>query len=117
MQEFVSSCRALHELKSYRYLAEGLKSDGRIGIAVGVLQHALVNVQKNIPGEESWRLIFKGEIDNLSGLLQKYERENEFVWREKIPDADELPVLEGKKIVGVIPYIPKKWERELVFKI
>ncbi|KAM7468387.1 hypothetical protein LguiB_015949 [Lonicera macranthoides] len=115
--EFISSCRALHELKSCKYLAEGLKSDGHIGIAVGVLQHALSNAQKNIPGEESWKLVFKQEIDNLTGLLRKYEHENEFVWREKIPDPDELPVLEGKKIVGVIPYNPQKWERELVFKI
>lgn len=70
-----------------------------------------------MPGEESWRSVFKQEIDEVSALLRKYEHENDFVWREKIPLHDELPIPEGKKIVNYIAYHPQRWERALVFKI
>ncbi|CAL5419129.1 unnamed protein product [Camellia sinensis] len=93
--DFISSSKALHELKSYKFLAEGLKIAGQVGAAIGVLRHGLTNVQKKTPGEESWRLVFKQEIDEVTALLRKYEHENDFVWREKIPDHDELPIPEG----------------------
>ncbi|PSR91195.1 BRO1 domain-containing protein [Actinidia chinensis var. chinensis] len=115
--EFISSCKALHELRSYKSLAEGLKDAGQIGVAVGILHHALNYVQKKMPGEESWRLVFKQEIDEVAALLRKYEHENEVVWYEKIPPHDELPIPEGKKIVSHIAYHPQRWERALVFKI
>uniref|UniRef100_A0A5B7ASP1 BRO1 domain-containing protein n=1 Tax=Davidia involucrata TaxID=16924 RepID=A0A5B7ASP1_DAVIN len=115
--DFISSCKALHELRSYKYLAEGLKIAGQVGVAVGVLSYALINAQKKFPGEDSWRLVFKREIDEITGLLRKYEHENEFVWHEKIPIHDELPLPEGNKIVSFIPYHPQRWERALVFKI
>ncbi|GFZ18503.1 hypothetical protein Acr_27g0002420 [Actinidia rufa] len=95
--DFVSSCKALHELRSYKYLADGLKVAGQIGVAVGILRHALNYVQKKIPGEESWRLVFKQETDEVSALLRKYEHENEVVWYEKIPPHDELPIPEDRK--------------------
>ena len=70
-----------------------------------------------MPGEESWRLVFKQETDEVASLLRKYEHENEVVWYEKIPPHDELPIPEGKKIVSHIAYHPQRWERALVFKI
>lgn len=115
--EFILSCKSLHELRSYKYLAEALKTDGQIGIAAGVLRQALTNSPKNMSGEESWRSVISQEVDILTELLRKYEHENEFVWREKIPIHDELPLPQGKKIVSHIPYHPQKWERALVFKI
>ncbi|XP_059655545.1 uncharacterized protein LOC132302651 [Cornus florida] len=114
--DFISSCKAVHELRSCKYLAEDLKIASQVGVAVGVLRRALINAQKNLPGEESWRLVFKKEIDDVTGLIRKYEHENEFVWREKIPSDDDLPLPQGKRIVSFLPYHPQRWERALVFK-
>lgn len=114
--EFISSCSTLHEMKSFKYLAEGLRNDGQIGTAVGVLQLALANA-KSMPKEESWRLVSKQVIDDLTELLRKYEHENDFVWHEKVPKIDELPFPQAVKVVSIIPYQPQKWERMLVFKI
>ncbi|PRQ40410.1 putative BRO1 domain-containing protein [Rosa chinensis] len=117
--EFITSCKALHELKSQKYLAESLKNnnDGQFGVSVGLLRRALINAKRKIPSEESWKSVFKKEIDDFAELLRKHEHENEFVWHEKIPSGDELPKPEGTKIASVIPYNPKRWERELAFKI
>ncbi|KAJ9163371.1 hypothetical protein P3X46_023048 [Hevea brasiliensis] len=104
--EFITSCKALHELRSQTYFAEGLKNDGQVGIAIG-----------KIPVEDSWKTFFRKEIENSADTLRKFEHENEFVWHEKIPSGDELPLLQGHKIVKIEPYRPKKWERELAFKI
>ncbi|OMP06819.1 hypothetical protein COLO4_07880 [Corchorus olitorius] len=115
--EFLSSCKALHELRSLIYLAEGLKTADQVGVAVGVLRDALINARKKVPGEESWRSIFRKEIDAAADLLRRLEHENEFVWHENIPCGDELPLPQGNKIANAIPYEPQRWERELSFKI
>lgn len=115
--DFISSCKALHDLRSQKYLAEGLKISGQIGVAIGLLRDALTNAKKKMPGEESWQLALGQEIASVSETLRKFENENEFVWHEKIPLGDELPLPEGKKIVSFIPFNPQRWERELVFKI
>lgn len=105
----------LHELKSYKYMAESLKVDGKIGAAVGVLQHGLANAGKSTPKGEAWRLVFKQSIEEITELLRKFEHENDFVWHEKIPDRHELPLPETVKIVSSIPYNPQRWEKQLVF--
>ena len=115
VQEFISSCRALNRLRGQKYLAESFS--GQIGISVGVLRLALLDVKKKMPGEESWNSIFRMEIDDATESLRKFEYENDFVWREKVATGDELPLPEGNKIVSAIPYEPKRWERELAFKI
>ncbi|CAA2989631.1 Hypothetical predicted protein [Olea europaea subsp. europaea] len=116
LSEFISSCKILHEMKSFKYLAESLRSDGQIGTAIGVLQRALANA-KRVPREESWRLVSNQVIDDLTQLLRKYEYENDFVWHEKVPKIDELPFPQAVKVVSFIPYQPQMWERMLVFKI
>lgn len=115
--EFISSCKALHELRSQKYLAESLKGTSQVGVAIGVLCDALQNVTKKMPGEESHNSVFRKEIDAAADLLRKLEHENEFVWHDKIASGDELPSLQGSRIVNAIPYHPKRWERELVFKL
>ncbi|KAH6763001.1 hypothetical protein C2S52_020434 [Perilla frutescens var. hirtella] len=117
--DFMSCCKTLHELMGYKYHVEGLKNDGKIGVGIGILRWALGNARKSIPKEESWRVVNQQVIDELSGLLQKYEHENEFVWHEKIPFDDELPLPlpQAARIVSPIPYHPQKWERELMFKL
>lgn len=107
----------LHELLSYKYLAESLKIEGQIGFAIGVLLRVIQSSEKHTPREESWRIVYKQVIDDLTVLLLKYEHENEFVWHEKIPMQDELPVPQGVKIVSSIPYQPRRWERTLVFRM
>ncbi|KAL3578531.1 hypothetical protein D5086_020035 [Populus alba] len=89
--EFISSCKALHELRSKKHLAEGLRNDGQVGASVGVLCDALISSKKKTPGEDSWKAVFKNEIEIVANTLRKFEYENEFVWREKIPHGDELP--------------------------
>ncbi|XP_009782207.1 uncharacterized protein LOC107815791 isoform X2 [Nicotiana tabacum] len=117
LMDYITTSNMLHELLSYKYLAESLKIEGQIGFAIGVLRHVIQNAEKHIPREKSWRLVHKQLIDDLTGRLQKYEHENEFVWHEKIPMHDELPVPQGVTIVSPIPYQPQRWERTLVFKI
>lgn len=117
VQEFILSCKAIHELRSQKYLAESVKIAGQVGVSVGVLRLALNNIKKKMPGEESWKSVFRNEIYDVSETLRKFEHENEFVWHEKIASGDELPLPQGKTIVSIIPYNRQIWERELVFKI
>ncbi|XP_074326728.1 uncharacterized protein LOC141664673 [Apium graveolens] len=94
--DFVSTCKAIHELRSYKYLAESLRSDSQIGFALGVLQHVQITTQKiKLPSKASWRSVLKEEVDSVTGLIGKYEYENNFVWNYKIPPKHELPCLEG----------------------
>lgn len=118
MQDFLLSCQTLHELTSYKYHAQVLRTDGKIGVGIGVLRWALAKATKSVPREESWRSVYHQVIDELTKLLQKYEHENEFVWHEKIPyDDNELPSPRAVRIVSAIPYFPQKWERALMFKL
>ena len=107
----------MHELKGQKYLAESLKASGQIGAAIGLLQLKLADVKKKVPREEEWKSIFRKEIKDASKVLRKLLHENDFIWREKIPSGDDLPVPEGTRIVSYMPYSPKRWERQLAFKM
>lgn len=111
------SCKSLHELKCFRYMAEGLEEDGKIGVAIAVLDGAISNAKKSMPREESWRMVVKEAVDELALLLRKYERHNEFVWYNKVPCNNQLPLPKSQKIVSLIPYQPLKLETKLVFKM
>ena len=116
----MSTCKALHELKSYKHFADSLKtdSDSQIGNAIGVLQHAQNTIQKNkLPSKESWRSVIKHELETVSALIRKYEHENNFIWNKKIPPKHELPFPEGKKIVDIIPYEPQRPEQKIILKL
>ncbi|XP_010263087.1 PREDICTED: BRO1 domain-containing protein BROX [Nelumbo nucifera] len=115
--DFISSCRALHTLRSQKYLAEDLKTAGQVGVAIGVLRRALENSKEKMPREKSWHLVFRQEMDVVSEMLRRLEHENDFVWHEKVHSGDELPSVQGMRIVSPIPYCSQRWERELVFKI
>ncbi|KAL8533400.1 hypothetical protein ACS0TY_009692 [Phlomoides rotata] len=95
--DYILSCKRLHELRYYKYAAEGLKDDGEIGVAIGVLRLALWSAKKDVPKEESWRSVFKQVTDDLTVILRKYEHENEFVWYEKVPCNNDLPLPQGVK--------------------
>eukprot|EP00262_Sarcandra_glabra_P007873 TRINITY_DN20962_c0_g1_i1.p1 TRINITY_DN20962_c0_g1~~TRINITY_DN20962_c0_g1_i1.p1 ORF type:complete len:391 (-),score=60.22 TRINITY_DN20962_c0_g1_i1:193-1365(-) len=113
--EFIFSSGALHKLRSHRCLANDLMEVGQVGFAIKVLQLAMDHSKEKMPKEESWRAVFKQEMDAIGELLRKYEHENEVVWHEKLPRVVELPKLEGKRIVSAIPYHPERWERNLIF--
>ncbi|XP_015895684.3 uncharacterized protein LOC107429501 isoform X1 [Ziziphus jujuba] len=115
--EFVSCCRALHELRSRKFVAENLKTASQMGFSIGVLRQALIDVRRKLPSKESWKSIFKKEMDEVAEFLRKLEHENTFIWNERVPSSDELPIPEGNKIVNIIPYHPKRWEREIFFKL
>ncbi|KAL8531644.1 hypothetical protein ACS0TY_008294 [Phlomoides rotata] len=115
--EFVFSCKTLHELMSYKYFVEGLKTEGKIGMAIGILRLGIENARRSMPKEESWRLVSQQVVDELTGLLQKYEHENEFVWHEKVPFDDQFTLPTPTRIVSLIPYQPPRWERTLIFKL
>ncbi len=66
-------------------------------------------------GDDTWKIAFRQEQDALQNMLRKCDNENDFIWREKIPRKDELPVLEGLKIVASIPYQPFGLDREFIF--
>ncbi|KAJ4841362.1 hypothetical protein Tsubulata_016493 [Turnera subulata] len=90
--EFISSAKALHELRSQKFVAESLKEESQLGFAIGVLRCALSNTKKKIPGEESWKAVFRKEIDNATEALRKLEHENDFVWHDKLPLQHDLPL-------------------------
>ncbi|WCJ24580.1 Endosomal targeting BRO1-like domain-containing protein [Euphorbia peplus] len=116
--EFILTCGALHELRSQKYFAESLKTDdGQVGVAIGVLRDALNMGQKKMPVDGLWKSVLRTEIKNAADILRKFESENEFVWHEKVPSGDELPLLQGNRIVKIEPYKSKRWERELAFKM
>lgn len=92
-------------------------SVSQAGVAIGVLRYALSDVKNEMPRENSWKLVFVTEINIVAEILRKFERENEIVWHKKIASRDELPTPKGTQIVKSIPYRPRKWERELAFKI
>ncbi|CAJ1932282.1 unnamed protein product [Sphenostylis stenocarpa] len=115
--EFMYFCKYLHQLKGQQYFAESLKACGQIGVAIGVLCSVLTNVKRKIPGEEPWKSLYQKQIQDASEVLRKFVHENDFIWHEKIPSGNQLPLLEGNKIVNFIPYSPKKWEKQLSFNI
>ncbi|CAH2037950.1 unnamed protein product [Thlaspi arvense] len=115
--EYVSTMRALHELKSQKHLAELLESEERVGEAVGILRRALAAARKSVPSkEDTWLSIFKNEREEVSKILAKYEKLNDSMMLQKIPVETDLPVPKGEKIVNLIAYTPTRWERELRFK-
>ncbi|KAL9225780.1 hypothetical protein vseg_001667 [Gypsophila vaccaria] len=115
-KEFINSCRKLHEMRSHKHLAESYMELKQAGVAIGLLNCAINNSKNNMPANQSWRDVFKTEVNNISELLKKCNKENEIVWHEKIPLEFELPALEGTKVVIVTPYEPERWERQLAFK-
>lgn len=117
LMDYISSSKVVHELRSNKYMAKALKSDGKIGSAIGVLKRGLKNVDKNVGVVESWRVVIKEEIEIMSEMIRKYEHENDFVWHEKVPYEDDLPLVQGREIVSCINYCPQKWERNLALKI
>lgn len=83
--ETISTFKALHEFRSYRYIAENVRKDSQSGFALGVRRHVLITTQKiKLPSKESWRSILKREVDSVTCLISKYEYENSFVWNNEI---------------------------------
>ncbi|XP_071735658.1 uncharacterized protein [Rutidosis leptorrhynchoides] len=117
LMDYISCSKVVHELRSYKCMAQALKTDGQIGTAIGLLQRALNNVQKNVGGIDTWRLVIKQDTETITDMLKKYKHENEFVWHEKIPYDEYLPLLQGTKLATCIPYRPQRWERTLALKI
>ncbi|KAI3744299.1 hypothetical protein L1987_57377 [Smallanthus sonchifolius] len=117
LMDYISCSKVVHELRSYKYMAQAVKTEGQMGIAIGLLKLALNKVQRNLGGLESWRAVLNQDMDTMTDLLRKYEHENEFVWHEKVPYDHHLPLLQGKKIATCIPYRPERWERTLALKI
>ncbi|KAK9118492.1 hypothetical protein Scep_016585 [Stephania cephalantha] len=116
LEEFICSCKALHELRSEKHLAESLEVAEQVGVAIGVVRRALNNAKRKMPTNSAWRSVFKQEMEVVSEKLKKVERENELVWYHKIPHDHELPLLEGKTIVSAIPYKPQMSVYKLVFR-
>lgn len=115
LRKFIATCSVLHESRSQRYIAaEYTKVEG-FGVAIGVLRYSLSRVQPLRPSEEAWKVPFRQELDVLQNMLRKADNENNFIWHEKPPRVDELPVLEGKKIVQPIAYQPFCLDREFMF--
>ncbi|KAF9618266.1 hypothetical protein IFM89_000901 [Coptis chinensis] len=54
-----------------------------------------LEMKRQMPGDESWRPIFKTEINGVAEMLRKLEHENDFVWHDKVPSDSQLPPLEG----------------------
>eukprot|EP00250_Pteridium_aquilinum_P010801 c19633_g1_i1 orf=493-1632(+) len=117
LRRFINTCMILHEARSQIYIANEFKKQEKLGVAVGILRYAMNKFQGKSPGEDAWKTIFKQEADALGDLLRKCENQNDFIWREKLPRLDELPILEGKKIVSPIDYHSSRLDRDFVFVI
>ncbi|XP_031474325.1 uncharacterized protein LOC116246661 isoform X1 [Nymphaea colorata] len=115
--DFISLNCLLHQARGQKHVAIELYEEGKIGLAIGVLRDAVSNMSGRSPSNESWHAVFSEEKSALRVILKRYEDENGFIYLERIPDAYELPSLEGKRIVEAIPYAPKRLGRELMFRI
>ncbi|VVB04068.1 unnamed protein product [Arabis nemorensis] len=116
--DYVSTLGALHELKSGKNLAESLESEGKVGEAIGVLRRALATTKKTTQSRDStWKSIFSKEKDQVTTMMNKYERLNKSMMLQRIPLEAELPLLQGEKIVRLITYHPTKKEKELNFEL
>eukprot|EP00252_Welwitschia_mirabilis_P000115 TRINITY_DN10082_c0_g1_i1.p1 TRINITY_DN10082_c0_g1~~TRINITY_DN10082_c0_g1_i1.p1 ORF type:complete len:242 (+),score=61.38 TRINITY_DN10082_c0_g1_i1:251-976(+) len=114
-KRFLSGCNLLHEARSRVHIARELKEKDQLGVAVGVLQYAMRNIQGKQPAEEPWKKTYKQELESVGELLRRCEHENDFIWHHKIPPSDELPILEGKRIVAPIKYELVVLDREFIF--
>ncbi|CAN6446107.1 unnamed protein product [Victoria cruziana] len=114
---FIDLSGLLHQARSQKYVAIKLHDGGQIGLAIGVLRHAIDNMDGRTPSKEPWHAVFTQENNALRAVLKRYERENDFICHERIPDVYELPNLEGKKIIEAIHYAPTRLERDLMFRI
>lgn len=109
---------ALHELKSGKHFAESLESEGEVGEAIGVLGRALAIAKKTTQSrDDTWKSTFKKEREQVTTLMNKYERLNKSMMLQRIPLEAELPLLQGEKIVKPITYLPTKKEKELNFEL
>lgn len=109
---------ALHELKSEKHLAESLESEGQVGEAIGVLRHALAGAKRTATQfrDVTWKSIFNKEREQVTRMMNKYERLNKSMMLQLIPLEGDLPTLRGDKIVNLIPYIATKKAKELNFE-
>ncbi|BBN19824.1 hypothetical protein MPTK1_8g13960 [Marchantia polymorpha subsp. ruderalis] len=115
-RRFLNLSKVLHESRSQRYIAADFRTEEKLGMAVGVLRHSMNRVQMvRPPYEDVWKPVYRQEIDALGQMLRKCEQENEFIWRDKVPRVDELPILEGKKLVMASPYQAFGLDRDFVF--
>ncbi|KAI3796196.1 hypothetical protein L1987_38861 [Smallanthus sonchifolius] len=55
LMDYISCSKVVHELRSYKYMAQAVKTEGQMGTAIGLLKLALNKVQRNLGGLESWR--------------------------------------------------------------
>ncbi|XP_002980459.2 BRO1 domain-containing protein BROX [Selaginella moellendorffii] len=118
LKRFMTASSVLHEARCRRLIAEEFKKIERLGMAAGILR--LVSRKAHLakpPGDGTSKLVFKAEITALNEMLRKCEHENDFIWREKLPQPDEIPLMEGKKIVSAIPYKASGLWRELIFVV
>ncbi|KAH9322983.1 hypothetical protein KI387_017622, partial [Taxus chinensis] len=112
---FLSGCSILHEARSQRYIADDLmKTPEKLGLAVRLLRHATSKFQGKLPCNDSWKKTFRQEIDVLSQMLRKCEHEYDSIWHDRLPSLNELPPLEGKKIVSPISYKPVGSNKDFV---
>ncbi|GKC14843.1 G-type lectin S-receptor-like serine/threonine-protein kinase LECRK3 [Tanacetum coccineum] len=73
--DYIACSKVLHQLRSYKYMAQVLKTEGHIGIAIGLIKQWLNNVQKkDVCGIESWQMVIKENIDSLTALLKRLSR-------------------------------------------
>ncbi|KAG0455761.1 hypothetical protein HPP92_023549 [Vanilla planifolia] len=118
LQDFVSTCRALHELRSQVHLAEELRSTEQVGSAVSIVCNAMSKIKKlKSAKNKSHQLVLNKEMQQVAEKLKRMQHEHEFLWNRKTNGAHLLLVLEEKIIVSAIPFEPHKLAKEFMFQI
>ncbi|PWA72264.1 endosomal targeting BRO1-like domain-containing protein [Artemisia annua] len=62
LMEYISCYKVLYELKSYKYMAEAVKAEGKTGNAIALLGKALNNEQISAGGTKSWQKVIKQDV-------------------------------------------------------
>ncbi|KAG0454521.1 hypothetical protein HPP92_023813 [Vanilla planifolia] len=118
LQDFVSTCRALHELRSQVHLAEELRSTEQVGSAVSIVCNAMSKIKKlKSAKNKSHQLVLNKEMQQVAEKLKRMQHEHEFLWNRKTNGAHLLLVLEEKIIVSAIPFEPHKLAKVFMFQI
>lgn len=99
---------ALWKAEAYRLVGSENSSQGHYGSAVAYLQLAVDSfIDRKDPTLELFLVQYNTEKKQIQFLLEKYRKENDDIYYEKVPKGNELPPIEAKSLpTKATPYAP-----------
>ena len=111
LQAYILLGITTHRARAHRAAAEEAAAANDIGEAIASCDAAAKHLARSVgaSGEtEAWREAAGDEKRALEAIRDKFVRENEVVYFEKVPDAPAKSLPEGKVIVAEIEHVPSE---------